>query len=224
MAPVLEGSGAAARWLIVALLALFGSRAGALQWETTTIATEASPLQAEVRVAFAFTNAGSDPVTIEEIKSGCDCLDATTGKKTYRPGQRGRVVARFVVGDRIGMHERSVLVRTDEPGEPTTLTVRVRVPAPARIDPRDLEWDIGGSAIPKTADVVVDDSLTIDFAEVFSTCDVFQARLETIQPGRKYRLIVTPLRTREPASGAIRIAGREKSGQDILISAYPSIK
>src|SRR5438874_1075692 len=51
----------------------------------------------EVRVGpplvrrFAFVNAGTEPLTVTELKASCGCLTPTLPQRTYRPGERGEV-------------------------------------------------------------------------------------------------------------------------------------
>lgn len=212
------------RRLVPALSLLLPNTASALDWEKREQLVRVAPLQAEVAVEFPFTNNGARPIEITEIRTNCDCLDAKSERSRYAPGERGMIRARFSVGDRLGLYERAVLVLTDESAEPTRLAVKVDVPAAAEAAPRTVDWAVNSATEPRSIEVTVAPELSITFTAAVSTGSGFNARLEPIVPGKRYRVIVTPKGTAERASAAIRIRGTERSGQDIVVSAYAYVR
>jgi hypothetical protein len=213
------------RRLVAAVGALLASApASALEWEKREQAVRVAPLQTEVAVEFAFTNTGSRPVEITDIRTNCDCLDAKSERQTYAAGERGVIRARFSVGDRLGLYERSVLVLTDESPEPVRLAVKVDVPAPAEAAPRTVDWALNAPAEPRSIEITVAPELSIDFTDAISTGAGFVAKLEPLEPGKRYRVVVMPKGTAERASAAIRIRGTARSGQDIVVSAYAYVR
>lgn len=196
----------------------------ALDWTRRDLAVAARPLQRSLDAQFTFRNGAAQPVTIRAVRTNCDCLEAATDKTTYAPGESGTLVARFTTGDRIGLYERAVEVITSESDTPVRLVVRIDVPAPATVTPVNLLWPIGAEGSAKPVEIRVADGVEIDFSETFATNDRFATRLETITPGRHYRVHVTPAATGEFANAAIRISGRARNGDPVVVSAYANVR
>lgn len=212
------------RHLLTALLG-FGALTGqALQWKADTITVTAAPLQQTQDIVFEFTNSGTKPVALVDLQTNCDCLDVSADRPTYAPGAHGVLKARFTIGDRAGLYERVILVVTDESPTPVRLKVRIEVPETATATPRSVQWTLNEPLAAKPVELIAAPGLAIDFAEAQPTNDAFTVRLETLEPGRRYRLHLTPRSTAAPASAAIRVFGREKSGRDVVVSAYASVQ
>lgn len=210
---------------VVCLSLLCGGAASgrSIDWVAQSFQGAAAPLQSTLDVAFSFRNNGARAATIRSIQTDCDCLAAQSDKSVYQPGEAGLVTARFTVGDRYGLYQRTVTVLTDD-GPPQRLTVSIEVPEPAVAEPRDLLWPLGTPAAERSVDFRVAAGLRIEFSETFATNGAFRVRLESIEPGRLYRVHVTPVRTDSVANAAIRIAGRTAGGQEIVVSAYANVR
>jgi len=204
--------------------ALAAAPAWALDWENRELSVRVAPLQAEVAVEFSFLNSGDQPVAIAEIRTNCDCLAAESDRPRYAPGERGVIKARFTTGDRLGLYERSILVVTDEGGDPARLAVKVDVPAPAEASPRTVDWRVNAAAEPRAIELAVAPELAIDFTSAVSTGAGFDVRLEPVEAGRRYRVVVMPKSTAERTSAAIRIRGTERAGREVTISAYAYVR
>ncbi len=196
----------------------------ALEWKATTLSFTTAPFQTTQDVVFEFRNAGNKPVALLRLDTNCDCLTASADQRTYAPGASGKISARFTIGDRLGLYERTVTVVTDESPEPIHLLTRFEVPDLATLSPRSVEWRPGDPAGEKTIELTTADGLEIAFAEAQPTNQDFTARLETVEAGRHYRLHLKPRDPTRPASAAIRIFGREKSGHDVVVSAYVTVQ
>ncbi len=208
----------------VACCVLLPQVAQALDWESRSRELRVAPLQTEVEVVFHFVNRGAAPVLIRDIQTNCDCLEAAPDRKTYLPGERGTIKALFTVGDRLGMYERSITVTTDEGGEPVRLAVRVDVPAAAEVLPRTVEWKVNDPPAGRTVELVVSPGLAIQFSQAAVTSADFSARLVPVEEGRRYQVVITPQSTAAPASAAVRLRGKARTGQDIVISAYAYVR
>lgn len=212
------------RLLLVALAGLSALTGRALQWKAETLTVATTPFQQTQDVVFEFTNTSTKPVALVDLQTNCDCLDVSADQQTYAPGARGVLKARFTIGDRAGLYERLILVVTDESPTPARLLVRIEVPETATASPRSVQWGVNEPPAAKAVDLAAAPGLEINFAEAQATNDAFAVRLETLEPGRRYRLHLTPRTTVTPASAAIRVFGREKSGRDVVVSAYASIQ
>lgn len=216
------------RWRAAGAIFLAAWSAGAaraqLQWAADVFEGEVRPLQKTLQVAFSFRNAGDAPINIRQIQTNCDCLEARTDKTIYLPGEAGLVAARFVVGERTGPHERTITVVTDDSPTPKKLTVRVEVPAPVVTAPRSLEWRIGAEPREQAAILEVAAGLTIRFTETYASNDTVAASLETIEEGRRYRVLVTPLSTTAATNAAVRAKGVTSDGEELVVSVYANVR
>ena len=175
-------------------------------------------------VAFAFKNNSNRPVTLRSIQSNCDCLHVGADKTTLSPGESGVINARFTVGDRIGLYERTITIVSDDSPEPKRLLVSIDVPEAATATPNVLVWPIGSPADERVVDIRVAAGLKIDFQEAFSSNSSFRVRLESATPGEHYRLHITPAATSTVANAAIRVKGNAFTGQPVLVSAYANVR
>jgi hypothetical protein len=209
--------------LCIALFAL-AQPVLALEWKSTIVEKRPVPLQPSVDVVFEYTNKGSKPVAIRDVQANCGCIEAASDRAVCQPGETGKIQARFTVGDRFGLYERTIVVVTDDSPSPTRLRVSIDVPELAKITPRSLEWKRGAKNAEQIIDVRATVPLQIEFTEATPTNESFSVRLETIEAGRAYRIHLRPVSTAAPANAAIRIVGREKSGRSILVSAYAGVE
>ncbi len=206
------------------LLAALVSSAPALEWKTQTLTFTTAPFQTTQDAVFEFTNTGSKPVTILDVESNCDCLDAAADRKTYPPGATGTIKTRFTIGDRLGLYERRIKLVTDESPEPVRLLVRVEVPEIVNLSPRSVAWKLHEPAAEKAVDVEVAPGVKIHFTRVQPTTGDFTARLEILEAGRRYRIHLKPPATTQPANAAFRLFGQSDSGRDVIVSAYGNIR
>ena len=127
--------------LLVCFLFLGIASHAQLKWDTQKADLTPRPTDASVDAKFGFVNAGDSAVTIESVQSSCGCTIPTLAKKTYAPGDRGEILARFTIGDRRGIPSKTVRVAIQGEQEPVVLTLVVNIPEPARITSAMLVWE-----------------------------------------------------------------------------------
>ena len=209
------------RFFLLVLVPLPGL---ALEWKSLTVSVTTVPLQTTQDVVFEFKNTGTRSVTLLDVQTNCDCLAASADRQIYAPGTGGVIKARFTIGDRVGLYERVITVLTDESADPVRLLVKFEVPDLVTLTPRSVVWQSGEAASDKTVELTTSAGLEIAFAEAQPTNGDFTSTLETVTAGRHYRLHLKPRSTAQPASAAIRVSGREKSGHAVVVSAYANVQ
>ena len=167
--------------------------------DATTIATD-----------FNFTNKSDKPVTITKAEASCPCLKAeiSGGKLKYAPNESGVVRITFEMGNLAGIVEKvlPIYVGDDPPNKPSIqLTVRVRIPILIALEPKTVKWNLGGKADPQTIQIRMAEGKPIHVTGVKSSSPAFSCELKTVEEGRRYDLIVTPLETNTPEMGVLRI-------------------
>ena len=87
-----------------------------------------------------------------------------------------------------------------------------------------MEWKLNQSATEQSIEIRVAEGLELAVDQVLPTSGRFTSRLETIEPGRHYRLHLAPEHTREPASAAFRLHAKTPSGQSVILSVYGNVR
>ena len=170
---------------------------GSLSWTTQRIEMKTKPGDKEAIGVFHFVNSGGSSVTITSVQPSCGCTSATLEKRLYAPGEQGEIKAIFTLGDRVGEQEKSVYVTTDEsPSARTSLVLHVNIPELLTYSPRLLIWDIGSALAEKATILSANDNLKITAVEFSSPAPKeLVPRLEPVEAGRKYQLLVRPVST-----------------------------
>jgi len=165
---------------------------------------------ATLTVDFNFTNKGDKPVTITKSDPGCSCLklQISGGKLKYAPGESGVVRATFEMGNFSGTVDKVVALWIDnDPADHPSmkLTVRVHIPVLVALEPKTVKWDIGAKPAPQTIQIRMAEGKPIRVTGVKSSSDAFSCELKTLEEGKKYDLVVTPLAMDVPGMSVIRI-------------------
>jgi hypothetical protein len=74
-----------------------------------------------VTYEFEFTNTGSEPVVLENVKASCGCTTPTWTKEPVMPGKKGTIKAQYNMA-REGSFRKSITVTTKD-GENITLYI-----------------------------------------------------------------------------------------------------
>jgi hypothetical protein len=92
-----------------------------LKFETTEHDFGSQPQGKPVTYEFGFTNTGSEPVVLENVKASCGCTTPTWTKEPVMPGKKGSVKAQYNMA-REGSFRKSITVTTKD-GENITLYI-----------------------------------------------------------------------------------------------------
>jgi hypothetical protein len=160
---------------------------GSLQWEQTQIHPEAQPEQTEVTADFAFRNVGPRPVTITGIDTSCPCTTATVARKTYAPGEAGRVHAVLEIWRRTGLVRKKITVRTaDAAAPPPPLILEVKILQYASVEPRLIQWKMGVDNSEQTILCSAQTDRRITLSGVSCSLPDIVATAVAVEPGRVY--------------------------------------
>lgn len=161
-------------------------------------------------VDFPFTNMGKKASAISKSDPGCSCLkvEVSGGKLKYEPGESGVLRATFDMGNFSGSADKVVAlwIDDDEPNSPSKkLNVRVNIPVLVEIEPKTVRWDLGTESKPQTLHITMKADQPIKVLSAKCSAPAFTCELKTLEEGRKYEIIVTPLVMDSPGIGVIRI-------------------
>lgn len=170
-----------------------------------------APADAKVVTAdFKFTNKSKKTVAIEKYESTCSCMtvQVSGGKLRYEPGESGVVRAKFDMGNFSGDVDKVVAIwlEGDKPAEPSLrLTTRVHIPVLVSIDPKTVKWQVNGEPTPQVVKITMNHDKPIHISAVTGSNENFTSKLETVEEGKSYKLVVTPVDATEPGLGIFRI-------------------
>jgi hypothetical protein len=217
------------KMLIVIWLALaVAASAAGLEFTSTRNEVNAPMDVASVTSDFHFTNKTSAPVSIAKADPSCSCLQVqiSGGKLKYAPGESGVIRVTFEMGNFSGTVDKglAVFLENDPPEKPSIfLTLQVYIPSLITLEPKTLRWDLDGKPEPKSIQILISDGQTIHVTGVKSTAQAVTYELKTVEAGRKYELVVTPVLMNAPSIGVIRIETDSKIPRYQVQQAFTQI-
>ena len=115
--------------ILLVLLGLVTPVFAQLKWDQPQQKLSVKPGEKAVTANYRFTNNGTSPVTIVDVRPSCGCTTATLAKKTYAPGESGEIDAKLNFAGHTGHQEKWIYVTTNVAGtEPMLLTLAVDIP------------------------------------------------------------------------------------------------
>ena len=211
-------------WVCLWALSASGTAWAGLEFETRTITSHAGFLDKEFKAEFPYTNTGPHPVTITDTLSSCGCTVVSLTEHTVAKGASGTLSALFTFGARKGRQVKEILVITDDPEQKEErLTLIVHLPEYVRIKPSFVYWSHGAPLEPNIlrVEVLSDEPLSIRSAR--SSSEKIAVAVETVDPGKSYRIVLTPETTREYLHASIAIEVMNPAGQVREYKAYARI-
>jgi hypothetical protein len=167
-----------------------------LVWDTQSIQVVAESGEKEVRAQYHFRNVSNVPITITSVTTDCGCTTAELSKKNFGSTEAGDIDVAFSVGARIGVNEKTITVTTDESNvQPVQLHLRVDVRTLFSVEPRMVWWAIGEKPEPKSIVIKSQTSRPIKVVAAKPPVPGVDVRIETVEPGKRYRVQFEPART-----------------------------
>ncbi len=202
--------------LIVTGLALTAPARAELKWDQKEI--ELRPgLNDETAVAhFKYENTGPNPVTVKAIKASCGCTVPSLKSDKIAAGDKGELTATFKIGNRTGIQQKSVVVHTDDPANPThVLMLKAFIPSLLEIQPVFVNWSPNEPLEPKVITVKAGKDAPVKDLTVVSSSADFDTAVKADRKAREWKISVTPkdnsqtrvatltIKPDQPASGKV---------------------
>jgi hypothetical protein len=185
-----------AKYFLILTFALCSTGWAQLRWEKRSLEFNPSPSDEKVVADFHFTNIGTKPIKIKEVKTSCGCTTATLDKDVYAPGEKGKITAIFDIGGRTGVQEKTIYVATNDSKEPElVLQFKATIPKLLDIDNIFLNWQRGEALTPKIVNIKVSGDYPIHHLDVTSTKPEMVAVVKHVEGTRDFQIIVTPKKT-----------------------------
>lgn len=192
------------RALFALLLILATPAFAQLKWDKPWQQFQRSPADGSLEATFAFQNAGMGTVTIKSVRTSCGCTTARLEKKVIPPGERGALTAKFVFGDRKGAHRKMITVKTDD-GQVQELNFVVNIREALTITPALVFWKVGQPAEPRNVELTAESGTPVRIKSVTSSNPRLAARLQTVEPGARYVVAVTPEDTAQKEAAQLTV-------------------
>lgn len=196
----------------ILIVALSHLASGEIVFENKIIETTADPEAKTIIVEFPFTVEG-EATKITGYDAPCTCLaarveptnDDGSAKLLWQPGEKGKIVAKFEMGNFKGTVDKGIILNTDKKGSPHELILRVTIPVLLEIEPATHKWEIGGEADERVFSIKVQGDQPIKLIENSGTNSNFPYTLNTIKEGWEYQIKVKPISVTTGGFGMIRL-------------------
>lgn len=202
--------------------------AGGLVWEKSDAQMVVDgPDQPSVRTDFAFRNAGNRPVTVVGWTTSCGCTTAELEKRTYAPGESGKVAVTVATGGHTGKQERFVTVATDEPPPddiPAKLTIRLDIREYVSIEPRMVFWAPGDAGVEKTITCTAGTARSVAVKRLEAAHPDFAIRIEAVEPGREYLIHLKPVSDGKAAVAVLKLVTDVSGVGERVFSVFATVK
>lgn len=76
---------------------------------------------------FTFTNTGTTPIIIQDIRTSCGCTTPQYTKEPVLPGKKGTIKVSYSTEGRVGSFDKKITVFTNEPNVVYTLSIKGEV-------------------------------------------------------------------------------------------------
>jgi hypothetical protein len=196
-----------------------------LKWDTPQRTFTVRPGQTSVATKYHFTNYGTEPVTITDIRTSCGCTTAALEKRKYAPGESGAIEAKFNFAGHTGHQEKWIFVSTDlSVSDPTLLSLAVDIPPDLAIQPSFVMWRVGDQLAAKTIRVTVPENLPANIVSVRPENPALKLNYHTIRPGKELEVKVTPPNTTDLLKTALLIKTDYPPDNPSIYRAYVRVQ
>lgn len=186
-------------------LAAISSAQAQLTWEQTEIKLQPKPGDAETVATFKYQNKGANTVRILDVKSSCGCTVPELKKKEVAPGEKGELTATFKIGNRTGLQQKSVSVRTDDPQQPmTNLLLTANIAQALEVQPTFVYWEAGEAPTAKQIKVKPGQDVKVGKLDVTSSNPEFSTKVQRLNTG-EFIISVQPKDTSKQAATTLTI-------------------
>ncbi|MDR1192161.1 MAG: DUF1573 domain-containing protein [Verrucomicrobiales bacterium] len=167
---------------------------GALRWDAEKLEQRAAWADQELVYQYQFTNSGRRPVTLREVATSCGCTELDRAVlKTYRPGERGTLTAKYRIGGRTGRRIETLMLESDEDGGRVyKLLLVADLPELAKLQPAFVHWNSSEKVSTKIMRVDWQGPGTAELSASAPEEKGWRVETRVIVSGRSWELLVTP--------------------------------
>ena len=213
------------KYLLFSLCLFAGSAFAQLAWETTEQTFNSKPQDKEVVAKYKFTNSGSTPIKIENVRTSCGCTTAQLKKTDYAPGESGEIEAKFTFSGRTGKQEKAITVDTNTNSQQSTiLRLHVYIEETVKVEPEVVLWHVGEQPNPKSIHIAIADDISAKIVSVTSDNPALKVKFTELKAGKEYEVQIIPASVAYPAAATVMIRTDYPADDPETKYAYARIK
>jgi hypothetical protein len=139
-------------------------------------------------VSFSFTNKSNEPITIQDINTGCGCMKAKLEKYRYEPGEEGALSIQVDFHEQSGPVRKKVKIVTvgKDPASKheQQLQINGTVLSPFSFSKIILAWKVGDIIEPKKINITRNPEIAIDQIKIEpASLNPFSLQIENAENG-----------------------------------------
>ena len=141
-----------------------------------------------------FTNTGSDPLVVSDVKTSCGCTTVQGAQQTVAPGGTGSFELKLDTARFIGDIAKTADVESNASNGVVRLTVKAKVWSPVTLNPPGVTFGsvIRGTKVePRVVDITVTEPEPLKLGGITCSNPYFHTEMKTVEEGRKYQLTVS---------------------------------
>lgn len=206
------------------LLACSAAPVMALTWETTTREITLDLGTTEWIAEFPYRNDSDSPVTITDIKSGCDCSVPERPEKPIPAGGKGVLAVRYKPGTQPGLRTVAIEVRTDEAATPAAvLEIKATLEPLLTIQPVLLRWTRGETATAKRVTLRATGRAPIAAMVLPKAPETVTAEIAPGDESGTWILTIAPVSTESPLTVRVQVDA-ETGGKKVPHAVYAVVR
>ncbi len=141
-----------------------------------------------------FTNSGSEPLVLIDVKTSCGCTTVQGAQQTVAPGGRGSFELKLDTARFIGDMAKTADVESNASNGVVRLTVKAKVWSPVSLNPPGVTFGsvIKGTKVePRVVEITVTEPEPLKLGGITCSNPYFHTEMKTVEEGRKYQLTVS---------------------------------
>lgn len=195
-----------------------------LKFETSVIEDSLEIGAQTFSFTFKFKNDGNNPVKIISTETTCGCTVVKNYKETYDPNESGEIKGTFHVGDRRGLQETSIILKTDSSTQNRIdLLLKVKIENPIELTSKLLYWRENEELKSKSILITSKQGFPIKFESAESESKNLEITGTQTNP-EKIEVKVKPKSFIKGEMKQIKIVITKKDGEKVHYIAYALLK
>ncbi len=192
-------------------------------FEAREIKTTVEPGVTVVDLFYEFKNTGDFPLAVEAFSHSCGCMTGEWEGKPIDPGATGKITAKFLTAGLRGKVRKSLRVRFLDLGT-VELVAEVTIPEAITYSAQTLRWGLGAATQTQQVDIATHTKSPLHVLSVSGNDPAFTSTLETLEDGKRYRVVITPRDTKTERVCVLQVRTDAKDSRDALQGLFAMVE
>ncbi len=193
------------------------AQAGAVaaKFDKLEIKTTALPSISVVDLDYEFTNTSDSPLAVEGFVQSCGCMVGEWDGTPVKPGERGKIKAKFLTQGLRGTVRKNLTVKFFESAS-VELFAEVNITEALVYSAQTLRWVTGEEPKSQQVDIAVNPQTPTRVLSVSGNDPAFACELQTVKDACAYKIIITPRDTKTERICVLQVRTDSKDPRDAL--------